>query len=205
MKGSLEIYINLSCLWQDKRLLNLAVGSFLLIFPSYLPPILMGYMGIPLRWLLQLCAICRSQFHIPNYPSCSETPLRQTPRCLCESSFWHCCRGRGMGKGTTEMEKTSAEESSRQRAGWEWQSRPGHKARGKKRAGLCQGEDCGAQRSDWRAWLSRREQDSVTCEGRAPGMGRVRHQFGEHLWPYTGLCQIHPDNPGLSLSQGAYL
>lgn len=93
MKSSLEIYISLSCLWQDKSLLNLVVGSFLLIFPSYLPPILMGYMGIPLRWLLQLCAICRSQFHIPNYPSCSETPLRQTPRCLCESSFWHCWGG----------------------------------------------------------------------------------------------------------------
>lgn len=37
--------------------------------------------------------------------------------------------GRGMGRGTTEMEQAFAEESLRQWAGWEWQSCPGHEGR----------------------------------------------------------------------------
>lgn len=37
---------------------------------------------------------------------------------------------------------------------------------GKGRGGHCEGEERSAQLSDRRAWLSRREQDGVTCKGR---------------------------------------
>lgn len=100
-------------------------------------------------------------------------------------------------EGGEDMEKASAEESSRKRVGWEWQSCPGHMERGKRRAWMLSGRRVGCSVFRLESVVEQESQDGVTCKAELQGWAGL-----DTSSPKTyGFIPGFPDssrNPGVS-------